>query len=115
MSSVEVESTASPMSSACTNKCKEKGCSWAMSSVGCNIVNMIPTDVCGEEGCNHVFDHTCQCEWEYLQYKIDFPDGDPSMSCYDSDGKKCCMHHHPCHDIALSKAKSALLYTMTSG
>ena len=29
------------------------------------------------------------------------------MSSYDSEGKKCCIHHHPHHEIALSFTASA--------
>ena len=58
-------------------------------------------DVCGEEGCNRVFHHACQCEWEYTQYKTNYPNGDPSIASYDSEGKKQCMHHHPHSEIAL--------------
>ena len=76
-------------------------CSWRVSSIGCKINNMDPQDVCGEEGCNRVFHHACQCEWEFLQYKVDHPNGDPSIGSYDSEGKKRCMHHHPYAEIAL--------------
>ena len=68
---------------------------------------MAPTDICGEEGCNRKFHHACQCEWEYLQYKLDYPNGDPSMCSYDSEGKKRCIHHHPHHEIALASTTSA--------
>ena len=37
----------------------------------------------------------CQTEWESYQYRLECPNGDPSLSKYDSGGKKRCIHHHP--------------------
>ena len=107
MPSVEGRSIALPSSSACPHASDEKLCSWRVSSVGCKIDNMTPNNICGEEGCIHVFHHACQWEWKYLQYNIDYPNGDPSLSSYDSEDKKHCIHHHPHHEIALSSTASA--------
>ena len=73
---------------------------------------MDPQDVCGKEGCNPVFHHACQCEWEFLQYKVDHPNGDPSIGSYDSEGKKRCMHHHPHSEIALLSRTTACVDTL---
>lgn len=83
MTSVEEISSASPRPSVSTNESDQK-LLWMMSSVGCKIVNMAPTEICGEESCDCMFHHACQCKCK-LQYKIDFHNGDPSKSCYDAE------------------------------
>jgi hypothetical protein len=60
-----------------------------------------PKDVCGVDGCNSVFHHMHQTEWEMYQYHVEFPDGDSKDCIYDSDGKKRCIHHHPHSKLAL--------------
>jgi hypothetical protein len=60
-----------------------------------------PKDVCGSWGCQHVFHHLCQTEWEFFQYRLDYPQGDPKDCMYDSGGKKRCIHHHPFHNLAM--------------
>ena len=62
---------------------------------------MEPKDVCGSWGCQHVFHHLCQTEWEFFQYRLDYPQGDPKDCTYDSGGKKRCIHHHPFHNLAI--------------
>lgn len=61
-------------------------------------------DVCSDEGCNIMFHHACQTEWEFHQYRLKYPEGDPSKCAYDSDGKKKCMRHHPFSALAMSTA-----------
>ncbi len=36
-----------------------------------------PKDVCGVDGCQSMFHHQCQTEWEIHQYHLDSPNGDP--------------------------------------
>ena len=43
----------------------------------------------------------CQTEWESYQYRLECPNGDPSLSQYDSGGKKRCIHHHPHSKLAI--------------
>jgi hypothetical protein len=63
-------------------------CSWSISSKGCLMRGVQPRDVCGVDGCDSVFHHMCQTEWEMYQYHVEFPDDDPKDCIYDSDGKK---------------------------
>ena len=77
-------------------------CSWSISSKGCLLPGIEPKDVCGVDGCEMVFHHMCQTEWEMYQYHLEFPNGDPKDCIYDSDGKKRCIHHHPHVKLALS-------------
>ena len=70
-------------------------CSWSISSMGCILPTLEPKDKCGIEGCQLVSHHMCQTEWESYQYRLECPNGDPSLSKYDSGGKKRCIHHHP--------------------
>ena len=76
-------------------------CSWSLSSKGCILPGVEPKDVCGSWGCQHVFHHLCQTEWEFFQYRLDYPQGDPKDCTYDSGGKKRCIHHHPYHNLAI--------------
>jgi len=76
-------------------------CSWTISSMGCLLPAVEPRDMCGIEGCQLVLHHMCQTEWESHQYHLEFPNGDPSLSKYDSGGKKRCIHHHPHSKVAL--------------
>jgi hypothetical protein len=70
-------------------------CSWSISSIGCLLPAVEPKDMCGVEGCQLVLHHMCQTEWESYQYHLECPNGDPSLSKYNSGGKKRCIHHHP--------------------
>lgn len=70
-------------------------CSWSISSMGCLLPMLEPKDKCGIESCQLVLHHMCQTEWESYQYRLECPNGDPSLSKYDSGGKKRCIHHHP--------------------
>jgi hypothetical protein len=83
----------------------EKGstptCSWSISSKGCLMQCVHSKDVCGVDGCDSVFHHMCQTEWEMYQYHVEFPDGDSKDCIYDSDGKKRFIHHHPHSKLAL--------------
>ena len=45
-------------------------------------------DVCGVDGCDSVFHHMFQTEWEMYKCHVEFPDGDSKDCIYDSDGKK---------------------------
>ena len=63
--------------------------------MGCLLPMLEPKDKCGIEGCQLVSHHMCQTEWESYQYRLECPNGDPSLSKYDSGGKKRCIHHHP--------------------
>ncbi len=63
-------------------------CSWSISSKGCQLPGVEPNDVCGEDGCQSMFHHLCQTEWEIYQYHLDYPNGDPQDCVYDSGGKK---------------------------
>jgi hypothetical protein len=76
-------------------------CSWSVSSKGCLMKGVHPKDVCGVDGCDSVFHHMCQTEWEFYQYHVDFPNGDPKDCIYDTGGKKRCIHHHPHSKLAL--------------
>ena len=53
------------------------------------------------EGCNNVFHHACQTEWELFQYHFEHPVGNPNECPYDSAGKKRCIYHHPHRDLAV--------------
>jgi hypothetical protein len=79
-------------------------CGWHFSSKGCVMSGVPMKDVCSDEGCNIMFHHACQTEWEFHQYRLKYPEGDPSKCAYDSDGKKKCMRHHPFSAIAMSTA-----------
>ena len=57
MSSVEEMSTALMRPSVCTDGSDEKLCSWWMTSVESKIVEITPTDICGEVDCDCVFHH----------------------------------------------------------
>ena len=61
-------------------------CSWSLSSKGCILPGVEPKDVCGSWGCQHVFHHLCQTEWEFFQYRLDYPQGDPKDCTHDSGG-----------------------------
>jgi len=63
-------------------------CSWSISSKGCLLEGVEPKDVCGVEGCQNVFHHACQTEWEFFQYRLDCPNGDPNNCTYNSGGNK---------------------------
>jgi hypothetical protein len=76
-------------------------CSWSISSMGCLLPMLEPKDKCGIEGCQLVSHHMCQTEWESYQYRLECPNGDPSLSTYDSGGKKRCIHHHPHSKLAI--------------
>ncbi len=76
-------------------------CSWSISSMGCLLPMLEPKDKCGIEGCQLVSHHMCQTEWESYQYRLECPNGDPSLSKYDSGGKKRCIHHHPHSKLAI--------------
>ena len=76
-------------------------CSWSISSIGCLLPALEPIDKCGVEGCQLVLHHMCQTEWESYQYCLECPNGDPSLSKYDSGGKKRCIHHHPHSKLAI--------------
>jgi hypothetical protein len=76
-------------------------CSWSISSIGCLLPAVEPKDMCGIEGCQLVSHHMCQTEWESYQYRLECPNGDPSLSKYDSGGKKRCIHHHPQSKLAI--------------
>ena len=52
-------------------------CSWSNSSKGCLLPGVEPIDVCGVDGCQVVFHHLCQTEWEIYQYHLENPNGDP--------------------------------------
>ena len=43
----------------------------------------------------------CQTKWESYQYHLECPNGDPSLSQYDSGGKKRCIHHYPHSKLAI--------------
>jgi hypothetical protein len=70
-------------------------CSWSISSMGCLLPTREPKYICGIEGCQLVLHHMCQTEWESYQYRLECPNGNPSLSKYNSGGKKRCIHHHP--------------------
>ncbi len=78
-------------------------CSWSNSSKGCLLPGVEPKDVCGVDGCQTVFHHLCQTEWEIYQYHLENPNGDTRFCSYDSDGKKRCIHHHAHSKLALTK------------
>ena len=63
-------------------------CSWSISSKGCLMRGVQLRDVCGVDGCDSVFHHMFQTEWEMYQYHVEIPDGDPKDCIYDSVGKK---------------------------
>lgn len=85
----------------CPSKSNSVKCSWSISSKGCVFHGLEPKDVCGIEGCNNVFHHACQTEWELFQYRLEHPNGNPNECPYDSAGKKRCIYHHPHRDLAL--------------
>ena len=58
--------------------------------------------MCGVDGCQSMFHHLCQTEWEIYQYHFDYPNGDPWDCVYDSGGKKRCVHHHPHGNFAVN-------------
>jgi hypothetical protein len=66
-------------------------CSWSISSIGCLLSMLEPKDKCGIESCQLVLNHMCQTKWESYQYRLECPNGDPSLSKYDSGGKKRCI------------------------
>ena len=41
-------------------------CSWSLSSKGCILPGVEPKDICGSWGCQNVFHHLCQTEWEFF-------------------------------------------------
>ena len=64
--------------------------SWSISSKGCQLPGVEPKDVCGVDGCQSMFHHLCQTEWEIYQYHLDYLNGDLQDCIYDSGGKKQC-------------------------
>ena len=36
-----------------------------------------------------------------ISYRLECPNGDPSLSYYNSGGKKRCIHHHPHSKLAI--------------
>ena len=58
--------------------------------------------MCGVDGCQSMFHHLCQTEWEIHQYHLDYPNGKPQDCVYDSGGKKRCVHHHPHGNLAVN-------------
>ena len=46
-------------------------CSWSISSKGCQLPGVEPKDECGVNGCQSMFHHLCQTEWEIYQYHLD--------------------------------------------
>jgi len=78
-------------------------CGWRLCYTGCLFNLLLPVDKCSEPGCDVVFHHGCQTNWEFKRYKRDADDdnADPAQCWYDSDGKKKCMAHHPHADLAL--------------
>jgi hypothetical protein len=76
-------------------------CSWSISSMGCLLPAVEPKDICGVKGFQLVLHLMCQIEWESYQYHLECPNGDPSLSKYDSGGKKRCIHHHPQSKLAI--------------
>ena len=48
-------------------------CSWSLSSKGCVLPGMEPKDVCGSWGCQNVFYHLCQTEWEFFPISFRIP------------------------------------------
>ena len=56
--------------------------------------------MCGMDGCQSMFHHLCQTEWEIHQYHLDYPNGDPQDCIYDLGGKKRCVQHHPHGNLA---------------
>ena len=73
----------------------------SISSMGCLLPAVEPKDMCGVEGCQLVSHHMCQTKWESYQYRLECPNGDPSLSNYNSGGKKRCIHHHPHSKLAI--------------
>jgi hypothetical protein len=62
-------------------------CSQSISSIGCLLPAMEPKDKCGNEGCQLVLHHICQTKWESYQYHLECPNGNPSLSKYNSGGR----------------------------
>ena len=67
--------------------------------MGCLLSALEPKNKCGIEGCQLVLHHMHQTEWESYQYN-----DNPSLSKYDSGGKKRCIHHHPHSKLAFRTA-----------
>jgi hypothetical protein len=77
-------------------------CSWSISSKGCQLPGVEPKDVCGVDGCQSMFHHLCQTEWEIYQYHLDYPNGDRQDCIYNSGGKKQCFQHLPHCNLAIN-------------
>ncbi len=58
--------------------------------------------MCVVDGCQSMFHHLCQTEWEIYQYHLDYPNGDPQDCIYDSGGKKQCVHYQPQGKLAVN-------------
>ena len=58
--------------------------------------------MCGVDGCQSMFHHLYQTEWEVYQYHLDYPNDDLQDCVYNSGGKKQCVHHHPHGNLAVN-------------
>jgi len=110
--------TAATTTSSSSNVC---GCNWDKSFIGC-LFKALPTkDGCSAVGCQNMFHHGCQTEWEMKQYERDDPKGavdirngvDGADCLYDSHGSFFCMYHHPHSAVALEMDSTDVLMSPT--